>query len=443
MSRSDLHRGGDDDGPLIWTRQGVVTASSLEPEFGRRIYYLKISETGEIFQLGDLEYEIWKLFEDGLSFEAACSALDERFGGESRDRLRTFVGELAGRGLLTGAVPSVYLPARPPWMHFQIDPTGRARKPPYFSAFQLILCDPNAFFGWVAQRFSFVRHLRWPVVILSVIAALSLFKHSSEYAADFQVTMEHWTRLGFNILTLLSINLARIVAQGAVSRYYGATVRYFSLDFIFGFWPRFYADKSGMRRLERTPQLWSHSTPFFVRLGFFVIGTLGWVWWRPTGNALADACLLWSQAAIVDLVVSTFPVFKTETYFWFCAYFSDPFLRERGLNALFGVFKGEANPLRMDPAERLALTLYGLSLVSCFLVIAFVVTKFFLGTTTVYNGVGFILCMVVVGIVLSWILVLRGMRRQWLATRSSRRGQMRTLRRDARRDAALAPTGDK
>ena len=430
--------------PMITARKDVRVTSSVEPKSGRRVYYVKVNDTEEIFELGENEYEIWKEFEDGASLEAAEPAAEQRFGGEFRNKLRMLVADLALRGLLGGDLPPDLVndferdqqrSLRP----LLIDSEGRYRQ---HSWYRLVLMDPDALFGVLARWLSWMRYLRWPLTVAAGLGLMVLFKHVQAYSTDFHAVIIRWGRVPHAVLTLLSLNLTRVIAQGAVSRYYGARVRYLSIDLVYGVWPRFHEDKKGILALARTPQLWSHSTPFFVRLAYFSVGTLGWWWLRGNGSDLSGYCLLLSQAAIADFATATLPVFKNETYFWFCAFHRDPVLQDRGKAALRSMFfLAKGTPRHISPVEKLALTLYGLSMLIALLVILLTMITFFMGLTGTYLGFGFSIFLILIALGITKVRTIRALKRRLVAERVARKAERRSVRQVRNSSPAFASAG--
>ena len=292
----------------------------------------------------------------------------------------------------------------------------------------------------LGRRLAFLRHLRWPLVFLSALAVLVLIKHAANYSSDFRTIIVHWSRIPHGILTLLTINVTRVLAQGAVSRYYGAQVKWLSIDLVFGFWPRFHEDKKGILVLARTPQLWSHATPTFVRLFYFSMGTLFWWWTRGNGTNLSGYCLLISQASIVDFVIATLPIFKNETYFWFCAFFRDPMLQTRGRTALqSALFIKRRTPRHISAVERLALTVYGLSMMFALLAVLLSVTTFAIGMTGSYGGLGVVILIVLLALGIARFAAVRTLRRTIMEAKAERQAEIKASRRRARTGLALTP----
>ena len=438
----DRRRGKDGDG-LIWAREDVVVTSALHPQSGHRSYFVKVTETDEIFELGEVEYQIWKAFEGGLSLAAAERELAARLDGESSKKLRGLVAELALRGLLQGDIPDELFEefaedprVRRLQLRYPIEPDGGDPARPYF---RFLLFDPNPPFAALARWFGFLRHLRWPIVIAAVLACLVLIKHSYELGVDFPPTILYANGIPHCLFTLLTINLVRTLVMGSVIRHYGARMRFFSIDLRFGIWPRFHVDKRGMMLLKRTPQLWSHSSPFFVRLGFFGFGTLGWWWFRGNGSILSPFCLLLSQAGLIDLAISAQPFFKNETYAWICAYFEEPYLNERAVAALRSVFLGKASPFDLPPIEKAALTAYGVSVVFCLMLVAYFVVTLFMGYTGKYRGVGLSLFLMLCLLFSFWIMARRNRKKRTQAIRVARRAQRRLVRSGAGGAPEFAP----
>lgn len=433
-----------DERDLIWTREDVIVTAGQDPRTGRPTYYVKLTETDEIFELGEVEHEVWQQFADGCSLDAAERAVAERMGSEFRPKFRSLVAEFAMRGLLRGAIPDELLEefaadprARRVHLQYQIDPNERDPTRPYY---RFPLFDANRLFGQLAKWFWFLKYSIWPIGLATVVAGLVLIKHSVELHADFPPKVLTAYGIPHGLFTLITINIARNVVMGAVIRHYGARVRVFSLDLRFGFWPRFHVDKRGMLRLKRTPQLWAHSSTFFVRLAFFSFGALGWWAFRGDGTTKSALFLLACQAGLIDMIVSALPFFKSETYYWFAAYFEEPFLRERAQAALRSVFSRRTNPFDLPPIERTALVAYGLSMVASLLLVAYSVANLFMAWTGRYRGTGLALYLAVCAMFAFWLVMRRARRQKKETAQAEKRERRRQGRRD--RAAEFAPLAE-
>ena len=427
----------------IWAREDVIVTSAREPQSGRRIHLVKVLETEEIFELGEPEYRIWKEFEGGRSLVAVEGAVAARLGDQYSDNLRRFVAELAMRGLLYGAPLDEIVDefsedpvARQLRLRYPIEPDGRELIRPYN---RILLFDPNEPFAALARCFWFVKYLVWPIVFASIVAGLLLIKHFTELSQDFPPTVLSAYGIPHGVFTLFTINLTRIIVMGAVIRHYGARMRFFSLDFKFGIWPRFHVDKRGMLRLRRTPQLWSHSSPFFVRLAFFSGGAFGWWWFRENGSILSQLFLLVCQAGAADMACAAQPLFKNETYYWMCVYFEEPYLNERAVDALRRVFRGQINPLRLPQQEKAALVIYAGAILFSILLCGYIVITMFARLTGNYRGVGLASFLGLCGLFSIWFMARRARARRQREAHDDRRSVRRTFRRTIRREPELAP----
>lgn len=429
---------------LIWTRQDVVVTAGHDPRTGRPSYYLKVGETDEIFELGEVEYQVWRLFAPGLSLGAAEDIASKRMGSEFRRNFRGLVAELAIRGLLRGGVPQDFLDefssdprARRVRLQYQIDPNEREPPRPYY---RFPLFDANRPFGQLASWFWFLKYSVWPIGAAAIVAGLVLIKHSAELHADFPPKVLSAYGLPHLLFTLLTINLARGVVMGAVIRHYGARIRVFSLDLRFGFLPRFFVDKRGMLRLRRTPQLWAHSSTFFVRLAFFAFGALGWWMFRGDGTTKSALSLMACQAGLIDLIFCALPFFKNETYYWFAAYFEEPFLRERAQAALRSILSRNTNPFDLRAIERTALVAYGLSMAASLLLIAYSAANLFIAWTGKYRGTGLALYLALCALFVFWLVVRQNRKKKQETAHAERRERRRMSRRG--RAAGLAPLAE-
>jgi hypothetical protein len=383
---------------LIWARDDVVVTSGVNRS-GVLTYYIKVAETEEIFELGEVEYSVWEQFLSGKSLEAAERAAVEGQSREFRSRFRGLVAELAIRGLLHGAIPDELLAefaaqprARQVRLQHQVDPDEKGLR---WNFNRIRLFEPNRPFSLLARWFGFMKHAVWPIVFAAFLGGLVLIKHLPELGADMH-SLQGTGLVGMGIphilLMLFTIKLLRNIVEAAVIRYYRAEIRVFSIDFLFGFWPRFHIDKKATLRLARTPQLWVHSSPTFVRMFFFGFGALGWWWFRGDGTLKSELCLLMCRSGLFDMMLSMLPfrrgAGKNESYYWISAYFEEPFLRERALAALRSLFSRRIGAPELGPIERAALLAYGLSMVASAILIAYIVVALIMTLTGEYRGAG-------------------------------------------------------
>ena len=140
--------------------------------------------------------------------------------------------------------------------------------------------------------------------------------------------------------------------------------------------------------------------------------------------------LLMSQAAIADFITATLPLFKNETYFWFCAFNRDPVLQDRGKAALRSMaFLPKGLPSYLSAIEKLALSLYGISMALAFCAVLLVLITFFVGLTSEYYGFGFAVCVIMVVLGFSKVMMIRNLKRRLLVAKEERRAERRAIRR--------------
>ena len=432
------------DGGLIWARDDVVVTSGVNRD-GLRTHYIKITETEEIFELGDAEYSVWQEFAGGQSLEHAEHAVVERLGSEFDSSFRSLVAELAIRGLLLGAIPDKLLDdfsadprAQEIRLQHQIDPDDRETK---WGFYRFPLFEPNRPFSLLARWFGFMRHAVWPIGFAAFLGGLVLIKHSTELYQDSPPQVLAGYGIPHLLIMLLTVKLARNVVIATAIRYYGARIRVFSIDFLFGFWPRFHVDKRGLLRLKRTPQLWGHSSPSFARLAFFGFGALGWWWFHGDGTTKSAWCLMLCQAGLIELIISTLPLRfggKNEMYYWCCAYLEEPFLRERAHAALRGLFSREIGAFDLTSIERTALIAYGLSMVASLLFVAYFVINLLMAWTGHFRGAGLALFLTICAVLGLWMLMQRSRRQKRMAAVLEVRQQRRSSGR-RRRASELDP----
>jgi hypothetical protein len=440
--------GGDAQG-LIWARDDTVVTSTptAAPDIdGSRTYYVKVLETGEIFELGEEEYQIWQIFGRGVSLDEAERMVIRRFSPDCAEHFSDFVAELAMRGLLLGAIPEEVVEqfsetdrARRLSLRDSVDPQGNDRPLPYN---RIRLFDVNRSLGFLARWFGFLKYAVWPIVFLAAVAALMLFKHAAQLYADYPPKVLVAGGFLHVLFTLFTLNIARCVVMGAVMRHYGVRITSFSLEFVFGFYPRFRTARSGILQLSRERQLWALASPLIVRLAFFAFGVFGWWWFRADSTVRSALCIVLLKTAMLDLIIAALPILKSEIYYWFVAYSGDQYLQERAWAVMRSFFLRDRNRLVLSPLQHTALVTYGLSQVAAFLLVGYCAVNLLIGWTDRYQGIGFTLYLALLSLFLVWVIQIRRGRKRQLVARDERRAQRRMVRR-GEFPGPTAPVADK
>jgi multidrug efflux pump subunit AcrA (membrane-fusion protein) len=112
--------------------------------------------------------------------------------------------------------------------------------------------------------------------------------------------------------------------EGAICAYHGAKITAFGFRLHAGCIPRFWVDRSRVKRLGRTAKLWIYSATMLLKMYVITIGTLTWYMLRGSGTLFGAIVVEIVQIAMIDLFVIMIPVFKDDGSRWLTTFFGLP-----------------------------------------------------------------------------------------------------------------------
>jgi multidrug resistance efflux pump len=230
------------------------------------------------------------------------------------------------------------------------------------------LFDPGTLFGFLngaltPLRFLFLL-LVYSLVVTLPVALFLFFDNQLLLSQDMARLGDARSYFGRLVFTLFSISLVRCIIQGTVITHFGGRVKAFGILLRFGIIPRFYIDKSAIRRFDRHAKLWSFGSNLLFRMVFIVIGVFTWYFVRGTGSELAIHAIVITQVSMITLILLCLPVRASDGYRWLVTFFRLPSnLIKLALMALTSALTGRQLPTSITPSYKRRLLLYALALI--------------------------------------------------------------------------------
>jgi putative peptide zinc metalloprotease protein len=352
-------------------RDLTITSHLPQDADGTALHYLvKDPLTGELFQFTEEEYFLCQSINGFTALQDIVQAFEAHFSSPlSVKHLLKFTKQLSTSGLLESIAEGEVESASPSIM--PLPPKSRSLRP----AQRRSRRAKKTVHYWVTLPFAeqVFSLLGLPLVLLHpflglgvgllfvgvFIALFTLFQNFSLLLNDTSIylkTIPYLSHLAFNLL--LSSSIAKI-AQAALFGSYGGKIQEFGLIFAFGFFPRFYLDRSNMRLLKRFEGLLVLATPLLIRLLLFVFGVFLWYNVRETNTQLVVIALLMIHVNLVDFLLDANPFWPADGYMWMLAYFQIPELYQQSIRLWDITVKGRPLPSSLSQSTKLKLKCFG------------------------------------------------------------------------------------
>jgi putative peptide zinc metalloprotease protein len=191
------------------------------------------------------------------------------------------------------------------------------------------LFNPVKYFDWVLKivlpfkRFMMACH--WLLIIGFPWALYTQLTQFDAIAQDLKAMGSIFAYVGQLIITLFTLSALRATVEGAICAYHGAKITAFGFRLHAGCIPRFWVDRSRVKRLGRTAKLWIYSATILLKMYVITIGTLTWFMLRGSGTLFGAIVIEIVQIAMIDLFVIMIPVFKDDGSRWLFTFFGLPF----------------------------------------------------------------------------------------------------------------------
>ncbi len=341
--------------PVPHPRPDLRVTETTDERTEALVVLLENPETGEVFRLGPEE---WFLCQDSArdgDLAATRAAFQERFGItlSPADHV-AFLEEMLTLGLLTRDREETAPPAE------QAPPPPSESAPPLDDGpARWALFNPDPYLAFLARMLGPFRWLVWLLPLALILASVLFAERATEVEADLRAAMRGVSLLQHLLLSLFLVNLTSKVMQGVVCRRMGGPVRKFGIRLAFGFVPRFFIDRSEIRKLDRRGQIWSFSAPLLTKLTLFAAGVLVWGWTRGAGTLLPEAALVLGTMGLAAFLFTVNPLWRADGYNLTALLLGEPRLRPHAVNMLRLVLTGKPLPPELSLGKRWGLVLYG------------------------------------------------------------------------------------
>lgn len=279
-----------------------------------------------------------------------------------------------------------------------------ARMPGLFHLF-----DPTALLGALSGLFGGWRRVSWLLYPMVLFAVLVVLHRPLDFAFGIAGSREIFTRLGFIVISVFTVNLFSTLVTGVVAQRQGAEVRSFGLMFLLFVLPRFAVDQLNVYRLEKPGKLAVFSSGLKARLFLFGLSTVLWVVTRRSGTMIPDFAVAVSLISAFTFLLSALPLLQGDGYRWLSTYYDQPMLRQRAFAYLLGRSE-KLNERFGAPSrgEKWAFVSYGLGAVVVsgliLVLLSVVITRALEGR---FGGTGVVMFAALVAVGLIWITVMK------------------------------------
>jgi putative peptide zinc metalloprotease protein len=334
--------------PTAQFRQDLKISIAAGNPSERKTYLVQDPVTHASFSFGEEEYFLCRAMDGISTSEEVLARFSKHFGVEmTEEHFRNFEEHLLTMGLATIAEGASESPLKSEERSApEPGPPAAERKKtsaPYWK-----ICDPASFFS-AAYRFVRPFNVLFRILVLSLIpgvpiALYAIFRHDTDFRLDLRTLHAQIGYLGGLLFGLILANLVRCIVQGVVCAAYQVAPRAFGIKLRRGVLPRFYIDKSKVRRLGRSPKLWIYGTSLLLRLFFIVGGTLLWMFSKDAATLLPLIAVTLAQAGLIGLIIQLLPVENHDGYRWLITFFNLP-QKMIGLAATVFRYRIQGKPL--------------------------------------------------------------------------------------------------
>lgn len=276
----------------------------------------------------------------------------------------------------------------------------------------IVFFDPGGMFRQLARSFGwlrFTRYLVWPLAIFAIIICLQ----------DWYALQDNLTRmsrslgfLGGMLIGLIFCNLFSRFTSGTAMSMAEVDSTQFGVRLLMGLVPRFFIDRSGIKRLNFYGQRRQYSVALLTRLAVFGIGMTIWGMTRRSGTGSADFAMAIGSSGFMSFLFTANPLWFADGGMWMSAYFKRKNLRSEAFQVVGMVLRRRPLPSSLNRSEATALFFYAVACVVFTAAIALMII-FIIATAleAQLRGTGVVIfCIVLAIAILSLVSLFKGRR---------------------------------
>lgn len=227
--------------------------------------------------------------------------------------------------------------------------------------FTWIWFNPTRMFQFLAANLAPVRWLTlfiWPFAIFAGIATISNWYEMLAHIERLLLKLSFWESI---LAGLLTTNLASKLAVGIVMSYYRAYPQGFGITLLLGLIPRFYVDRSPIKKLELAQQKTCYSSTLLVKVLLFAVGMLVWAITRRTGSGASEIFLALGISGFSSFVFTANPLLPLDGCKWLCAWLKKPTLYRDSLHMTYMIATRRPTPSGLAPGAKVGMVLFALA----------------------------------------------------------------------------------
>lgn len=381
-------------------RRDLVVVADTGAERTTQRYLIKNPTSGELFEFGPEEVYVCQLMDGELTATEIINKFEEKFQTQLHLPDFQFFASFLDRAGLLGIYPNGTSPPKPenttvatqnlqqPSKNGQtenghekngyakngyssgqtghgqnliatFEAEGPATKDDTeVNPYRFVLFNPNSLFRRLAIIFRPLFVPIWFFLPGLTLAVLTLLYNLRDFYLDLNHLIQTFPFFQSLALGLLTINMGSKLVQGTAIALSGGRVDEFGIEITFGFFPLFFINKQGTKRLSKKSKLYIFAIPLIFRLGLFSLCILTWFSARATQSGLVTLALTLSQSSIIGLLIDISPFWKSNGYLWLTTYFNVYRLYDRAMQLGDMVIGNRPLPRNMSQKEKTILLVY-------------------------------------------------------------------------------------
>ena len=256
-----------------------------------------------------------------------------------------------------------------------------------------------ALFGWLR----FLKYTVWPFAIFAGMVAIQ----------EWYVMLAHIDRIFLSlnfaqqlIMGLIANNLLSKLTGGTSMLMHGIETRQFGIKLMFGVLPRFFIDRSGIKKLNFKGQRACYAVPLMTKLFVCGFSIFMWAMIRRSGSGAADFFLAIGTGGLMAFLFTANPLWPADGSKWLSAYFKRNNLRNDAFRVMGMVVQRRPLPKGLSASEAWALGLYALATIVFTAVLVYLLLSIaFKILEAEYQGTGVVMFCILLAMVILYIVI--------------------------------------
>ncbi|WP_372884165.1 hypothetical protein [Shimia sp.] len=249
--------------------------------------------------------------------------------------------------------------------------------------------NPTRLFRFLADGLAPLRWmvwLIWPCALFAGLAAAFSWYEMLAHVERVMFQLSFWQSM---VASMLSSNLASKLALGIVLGHFRGDPQEFGVTLRFGLIPRFYVDRSPIRKLPLAQRRSCYAATLLAKVVLFAVGMLGWAIVRRSGSGAAEVLLALGITGFGSFVFVANPLLPLDGSNWLCARLGRPTLHRDSFRLTYMLATRRPAPDGLTPRLKRVMVLYALASIVFTAVLLYSVLSVVAGTLEAqFQGAG-------------------------------------------------------